>query len=137
VLVLDQPLKLSVAKRRSVVGVMLKVAKGGEEDVFLDFVLVEVLLLEHLLVKPPLGLMLIGGVLMLSLALTSVVVTLVDLQLALHIGVVGDKLVGVSIVEAAILGPAITLVHVVVVELCEASGNTCQLLIPKALNLLL
>jgi hypothetical protein len=102
--------------------------------VFLDFGLVEVLLLEHLLSNLYL---IIGRVLTLSLALTNVVVALVDVQLALHIGLVGNKLVGVSIVEAAILDRAMPPIHVVVVELHEATGNKWQLLIPKALNLLL
>jgi hypothetical protein len=58
---------------------MVKVAEGGEEGMILDLGLLEVLLLERLLVKPPLRLMLAVGVLMLALALTGVMVTMAGL----------------------------------------------------------
>jgi hypothetical protein len=98
---------------------------------------VEVLLLEDLLVKPPQGLVLVGGVLLHALASTGVVVVLAGLWFVLHLGAVGDKVFATSIVEVAILGLATPLIQVVIVEPHEPIGNKCQLLIPKALNLLL
>lgn len=74
---------------------MVKVAEGGEEGMILDLGLLEVLLLERLLVKPPLRLVLAVGVLMLALASTGVMVTLAGLWLA---GEVGDEVVEVAAV---------------------------------------
>jgi hypothetical protein len=51
-----------------VVKVILKVTKGGECGVLLELSLMEVLLLEFVLVKPPLGLVLVRGVLVHALA---------------------------------------------------------------------
>jgi hypothetical protein len=56
-LVLNVPLKLLAARRRGrLVGVVVEVAQGGEEGTLLVLCLLEVLLFEHLLVKPPLDL---------------------------------------------------------------------------------
>jgi hypothetical protein len=46
-----------------------------------------------------------GGIVTLVLVSTRVVVALVGLRLALHLGAIGDEVVRVSIVEATILGP--------------------------------
>ena len=74
---------------------------------------------------------------MLALVLTRVVVALAILRLALHLGLVGDEVVRISTVKAAILGPTTLPIHVVIVESCESTSNKRQLLVPKALNLLL
>jgi hypothetical protein len=47
---------------------VVEVAEGGVEGTLLNLCLLEILLLQHLLVKPPLVLVLAGGVLVLALA---------------------------------------------------------------------
>ena len=81
-----------------VVGVIVKVAKGGEESALLGLGLVEVHLLERLLVESSLGLVLPGVVLVLVFAL--VVVVLVGGVLAFD-RAVGDVVVGISTSGAA------------------------------------
>jgi hypothetical protein len=82
---------------------MVEVAERGKEGMLLDFGLMEILLLETILVKPPLELVLTGGVLMLALAPTGVVVVLAGLHLAFHLAAVGDEVIRVSIIEPTIL----------------------------------
>ena len=53
---------------------------------------------------------------------------LASLRLALHLGVVDDEVVGVSIVEATILAPIMPSVHVVVREPHKLIGHKHQLL---------
>jgi hypothetical protein len=55
---------------------MVKVVEGGKEGMLFHLVLLEVLLLELFRVKPPLGRVLAGDVLLLVLAPTRVMVTL-------------------------------------------------------------
>jgi hypothetical protein len=74
---------------------MVEVIEGGKEGTHLDLALLEILL-----VKPPLGLVLAGGVVVLVLALTRVVVVLADLRLSLHLRVASDEVVRISIVGA-------------------------------------
>lgn len=85
----------------------------------------EVLFFEHLLVEPSLRLVLVKdvGVLALSLAPTKEIVTLHVLWLALHLGAIGDGVVGVSIVEIIVLALAMRPVHAVVVEPCKLTGH--------------
>lgn len=78
--------------------------------------LVEVLLFQHLSFKPPFGLVLVKGVLMLALVPVGLVVTLVVLSVYLHPLVVHNDVVRVSIVEAAILAPPCRAVYAVVVK---------------------
>jgi hypothetical protein len=68
-LVLDPPLELLITRGRTS-RVVVEVAKVGKEGTILDLGLMEVLLLERLLVKPPLGHVLAEGVLPLGLVLT-------------------------------------------------------------------
>jgi hypothetical protein len=86
---------------------------------------VEVLLFEHLLIEMSLRLVLVRdvGVLALSLAPTEEIVTLPVLWLALHLGAIGNGLVGVSIVEIIVLALAMPPVHAVVVEPCKLTGH--------------
>lgn len=81
--------------------------------------------------------MLARGVLTLSLVSTRVVVVLVRLFLALHIGVVSNEVVRVTIVEATLFAPTMPLVHAVIMKLHKLSGNKHQLLTPKRFNLFL
>lgn len=108
----------------------------GEEGMFLDLRIMEVVLLEWLFMEPPPRLVLVGGVLLLSLTPTRVMVALANLQHSFHLRVVGDE-VRVFVVEAAILDHATLFVHAVDVELRKPIGNKCQLLITNALKLLL
>jgi hypothetical protein len=95
-LVLNPPLRLLVTQgRRGVVEAMVEVIEGGKEGTHLDLALLEILL-----VKPPLGLVLAGGVVVLVLALTRVVVVLADLRLSLHLRVASDEVVRIAIVGA-------------------------------------
>jgi hypothetical protein len=48
---------------------------------------------------------------------------LAGLHLALHLGTVGDEVVGVSTVEAAIIGSTMPLVQAVVAKPREPTGN--------------
>jgi hypothetical protein len=59
------------------------------------------------------------------------------LLLALHIRASDDEVVRVATIKASIHGPATQRIHAVVVEPRELASNKCQLLIPKALHLLL
>jgi hypothetical protein len=115
---------------------VVKVAKGGEEGTLLQLGLLEVLLLECLLVEPPLGLVLVGGVLALSLASTRVVVALSSLRLTI-LGETSDEVVRVTVVITSILVLATPHVLAVVVKPREPAGHKHQLLILKALHLLL
>jgi hypothetical protein len=127
-LVLNVSLELLVARRGGrLVGVVVEVAQGGEEGMLFDLGLLEVL--------PP-GLVLARGVLPLALAPTRVVVAWASLGLVL-LGATGIEVLGVTVVEASILGPTTLSVLVVVVESREPGGHKRQLLIPKALHLLL
>jgi hypothetical protein len=95
-LVVNPPLELLVTRGRSgVVGIMVEVAEGVKQGVLLDLGLVEILLLEHLLVEPSLGLVLVGGVITLALAPTKVVVVIAGLRLELHLGASGDEVVSI------------------------------------------
>ena len=78
--------------------------------------------------------MLAGGVL--YLAPTRVMVARARLRFAL-LGAAGNEVVEISTVVAFVLGPATPSAHTVVVEPLEPAGHKCQLLIPKALHLLL
>jgi hypothetical protein len=113
---------------------MVDVAEGGEEDTLLDLCMLKVLLLERLLIESSLGLVLPRGVL--SLALTRVMVEQSRLCLAFF-GTASNKVVRTATVVALVLGPATAPAHTVVVEPRESVGHKCQLLIPKALHLLL
>ena len=135
VLVLNVPLDLLITQGRSgLIRVVIEVAEGGEEGVLVDLRLLAVLPLEHLHVKASLRLVLCEGVL--ALAPTRVIVVQASLQLAL-LGADGDEVVEVAVVEASILRPATPLAHILVVEPREPTGHKRQLLIPKALHLLL
>jgi hypothetical protein len=59
-----------------------------------------------------------------------------SLLLAL-LGATGDKVVGVATVVASIVQPATSLAHTIVVEPRELTSHKRQLLIHKALHLLL
>jgi hypothetical protein len=96
--------------------------------------LLKVLLLEHLLVESSLGLLLVGGVL--ALAPTRVMPARARLRLA-FLREASNEVVGIAIVVASVLRPAMPLAHTVVVEPSELAGHKCQLVIPKALHLLL
>lgn len=61
------------------IGVIAKVTKGGEEGMLFMLGLLKILLLDHLLVEPPLGLVLARDVLALSHALVKVIVMFVSL----------------------------------------------------------
>jgi hypothetical protein len=126
----------SLKERRCVVKVVVEVAEGGEECMLLDLGLLEVLLLERLLIESSLILVLAGGVLPLALAPTRMVVARASLLLAL-LGATGDKVVKVTIVVASVLRLATWSTHTFVVEPCEPTSHKHQLLIPKALHLLL
>jgi hypothetical protein len=80
--------------------------------------------------------MLIRGMLTLVLTPTRVVVSGASLLFTL-LGATGDEVVRVTIVEAPILRPATPLIRAVVVKPCEPTGYKHQLLIPKALHMLL
>jgi hypothetical protein len=126
----------SLKERCCVVKVVVEVAEGGEECTLLDLGLLEVLLLERLLVESSLILVLAGGVLSLALAPTRVVVMRTSLLLAL-LGATGDKVVKVAIVVTSVPRPAMWQTHTFVVEPRESTSHKHQLLIPKALHLLL
>jgi hypothetical protein len=89
--------------------------------------ILDVLLLEHLVAH---GLVLARGVLMFFLSLARVI-------LALHLGVVGDEVVRVYIVEVALLLSTMSLVLAVVMEPLELVCDQRKLIIVKRLNLLL
>ena len=114
---------------------MVEVTEGGKEGVLLDLHLLAVLLLERLPVKASHRLVPAGGVLLLALVSTRMVAW-ASLLLAL-LGETSDKVVEVATVVASILQSATPPSHTVVVEPCEPTGHKCQLLIPKALHLLL
>jgi hypothetical protein len=113
---------------------MVEVAEGGEEGTLLDIYLLKVLILERLLVESSLGLVLAGGVL--ALAPTRVMVARARLLFAL-LGAAGNEVVGIATIVAFVLGPTTPPTHTVVVEPREPAGHNCQLLIAKALHLLL
>jgi hypothetical protein len=113
---------------------MVEVAGGGEEGTLLDLCLLKVLLLERLLVKSSLGLVLAGGVL--ALAPTRVMVEQAKLRFALP-RAADNVVVRITTVVTSILGPATSSAHTVVVEPREPAGHKCQVLISKALHLLL
>jgi hypothetical protein len=115
---------------------MIEVAKESEEGTLLDLCLLVVLLLECLLVVAPHEFVLAREVLVLALAPTRVVVTLASHRLAI-LGAASDEVVGVATVEASFLGPTTPSVLAVIVEPREPTGNKRQLLIPKALHMLL
>jgi hypothetical protein len=100
----------------------------------LDLCLLKVLLLECLLVESSLGLVFARGVL--AFAPTRVMVMRARLLFAL-LGAAGNEVVGIATVLASDLGPAMPLAHTVVVEPREPADHKCQLLVPKALHLLL
>jgi hypothetical protein len=77
---------------------MIEVTQGGKEGTFLDLHLLEVLLLERLLVKPPLGHVLVKDVIPIALVPTKVMVTRANLLLSL-LGAASDEVVGVAAVE--------------------------------------
>ena len=83
---------------------------------------VGVLLLECLLVEPHLRLVVARGV----LVSTGLGMTLVCLRLALHLGIVGDEIVEVSIVEADVLARATPPLHIIVVKLHKPTGHKRQ-----------
>lgn len=89
--------------------------------------ILDVLLLEHLVAH---GLVLARGVLMFFLLLARVI-------LALQLGVVGDEVVRVYIVEVALLLSTMSLVLAVVMEPLELVCDQRKLIIVKRLNLLL
>jgi hypothetical protein len=102
-LVLTLLLRLIVARRRrkvAAIGVVVEVTEGGEEGELLGLGLLEVLLHERLLIEFSLGLVLVGGVRMLVLALASVV--LVGGVLVL-LGAMSDEVVWVSTDIATLL----------------------------------
>jgi Cu/Ag efflux pump CusA len=68
----------------------------------LDLGLLELLILERILIESSLGLALVGGVLLLSLVSTNVVVARASLMLAL-LGATDDEVVGVPTIEASVL----------------------------------
>jgi hypothetical protein len=113
---------------------MVEVAEGGEEGTLLDLCLLKVLLLERLLIESSLGLVLAGGVL--ALVSTRVMVTRARLRFAL-LGATHNEVVWIAIVVASVLGPATSPVHTIVVEPREPASHKWQILIPKALHLLL
>ena len=116
-LVLVLPFGLIIARGgRSavIIRVIIEVTEGGEEGALLGLGLLEVHLLEHLLVESSLQFVLTRGVLALVLVLAGVV--LVGEVLVL-LGVVGDKVVGISTAIATILWTTtVSMVHVVVVK---------------------
>jgi hypothetical protein len=61
------------------VKVVVEVTKGGKEGAILKLGLLEVLLLEHLLIEPPLRLVLTGGIVTLTLAPNDVVAVVASL----------------------------------------------------------
>ena len=109
---------------------MVKVAESGEDGTLLHLGLL-VVLLERVLIKPPLGLVLAGGVLALAIAPTGVVLVLATLKLVLLLGAVGDEVVGVTAVVATLLASATPPVQAVVVKPHKPTGHKHQLLIPK------
>jgi hypothetical protein len=109
---------------------MVKVTEGGEEDTLLHLCLLEVLLLKHLLVKPPVGHVLARGLLVLALAPTRLVGTWASLRLTL-LGAKSDEVVRVATVVASILGLTTSPVLPVVVKPRELAGHKCHLLIPR------
>ena len=118
-LLLDLPLGLVVARRgRSVriAGVDVEVAEESKEGGLLGLGLLEVLALDRFHIEPSLGLMLSRGVLAL------VGIMLVGGVLVL-LGAVGDEVVGVAIVEAALLVATMPAVHEVVVEPREPADD--------------
>jgi hypothetical protein len=115
---------------------VVEVTQGGEEGALLDLCLLEILLLERLLVKPPTRLVLASGVLSLALAPTRVVVARFSLLLAL-VGATSNEVIRVAAVVVFILGPTTSLVVAVVVKLRELASLKRQLLILEALHLLL
>ena len=80
--------------------------------------------------------MLARGVLLLALHPTKVVVTWGTLFLAFFRETI-NEVVRVTIVVASFLGHTMSLIQAVVVEPCEPTSHKRQLLIPKALHLLL
>jgi hypothetical protein len=113
---------------------MVEVVEGGEEGTFLDLGLLEVLL-ERLFVESFHGLILTRGVLPLALPSTRVVMR-ASLRLSL-LGATSNEVIRVTVVEASIPRPTTPLVLAVVVEPGEPAVHKCQLLIPKALHMLL
>ena len=117
-----------------IIGVIVEVAKGGEEGVFLSFGLPVVRLLDRLLVEAALGLVLAGGVVTLVLVLAGVVLVGEGLLL----GAVRDKVVRISTSIASLLrATTASAVQTVVVKPREPTDDECQLIIPKRLQLLL
>jgi hypothetical protein len=109
-LLLDLPLRLVIAQRRGgvvIAGVIVEVAEGGEEGALLSFGLLIVLVLECVLVESSLGLVLAGGVLMFVLVLVVIMLA----KGVLLLGAVGDKVVEVTIAEAALLRTTAPAVH--------------------------
>ena len=96
--------------------------------------LLEVLLLDHLLVKHPLVLVLARGVLTLVLALVDIMRAGGVLAL---LGAFGTEVVRATTAEAALLLTSMPVVHAVVVEPREPVDDQRQLIIPKCLHLLL
>jgi len=110
-------------RRTVVVGVVVEVAKGGEEGALLGLSILEVLLLERLLIESSLRLVLVRGVLALVLALARV--KLVRGVLVL-LGAMGDKVVVVSIAIACCLRTTITpVIQAVVVKPREPVDDQC------------
>jgi hypothetical protein len=97
--------------------------EGGKEGVLLDLGLMKVCLLESLLVKRPLGLVFTGGVFLLALASTRVMVTLVGLCPTLRLGAASDVVIRVTAVEAFILRSTTPPIQAVVLE---PHGSTCN-----------
>jgi hypothetical protein len=64
-----------------------------------------------------------------------VALVLAGLCLSLHLGVVGDEVVEVTTVEAAILARTTQSFHAVVVKPCKLTNGKRQLLVSKKLNL--
>jgi hypothetical protein len=79
---------------------VVEVTQGGKEGELLDLRLLEVLLFECLLIKPPPGLVLARGVLLLALAPTRVIVARASLLLALLRATI-DEVVGVASVAGS------------------------------------
>ena len=98
------------------------VTKGGEEGTLLGLGVLDVLLLEHLLVKSSLGHVLVGGVLMLVLELVGV---LLVREVLVLLGAVGDKVVKVSTTKASILLTTTSAIQAVVVKLREPVDDQC------------
>jgi hypothetical protein len=117
-LVLTLLLRLIVTRRRrkvAAIGVVVEVAEGGEDEgALLGLGLLEVLLHERLLIEFSLGLVLVGGVRMLVLALAGVVLVRGVLVL---LRAMSDEVVGVSTNIATLLWTTIMpAVHAVVVK---------------------